>query len=114
LNAVQQCSFAGTQMAHLLCMVKFPIFFGVRLTKAEYAALLEYKRGNGQSSKSAAACDAIMRQVRYFRWKRSHRGKEARTEEELRSDRQRDLAPSWAGYEPGKDRISRGDRRTAD
>ena len=66
-------------------MVKRPIWFGVRLTEAENTLLLEYKRGNGHSTRSAAARDMIVRQGRYFRWKQSRFWKEAKTEQELRN-----------------------------
>ncbi len=63
---------------------KYPRFLGVFITEADYDLLLEYKRESGHPSKSAAARDLMRRQARYARWKRSRRGKEIRTEQELR------------------------------
>ncbi len=56
----------------------------VKLTEAQDKLIDEYRRGNGHSTKSAAARDMIIRQGLYSRWKRSRRGKEIRAEEELR------------------------------
>src|SRR5438445_10680191 len=64
---------------------KYPRFFGVFLTEADYDLLIEYKRENGHPTKSSAAREMMRRQGRYSRWKRSRRGKEIRTEEELRN-----------------------------
>ncbi len=63
---------------------KYPRFFGVFLTEADYTLLLEYKRENGHSTKSAAARDMMRRQGHYARWKRSRTGKIVRQEQELR------------------------------
>ena len=57
----------------------------VRLNGSEHALLIEYQRDNGFETKSAAVRDMIRRQARYSRWKLSRRGKEARTEVELRT-----------------------------
>ncbi len=71
------------------CMVKkksrYPRFFGLKITEADYDLLPEYKRENRHPTKSAAARDLIRRQARYARWQRSRRRKEARTEEDLRN-----------------------------
>ncbi len=63
---------------------KYPRFFGVFLTEADYNLLLEYKRENGHSTKSAAARDMMRRQGKYARWKRSRAGRLVRQEQELR------------------------------
>lgn len=62
---------------------KYPRFFGVLLTEADHDLLLEYKRANGHSTKSAAAREMMRRQGHYARWKRSRYVKQG-TEEELR------------------------------